>query len=50
MTSKSNSWSLLWRYQGQSERHYRRAVEEFERPQRLRSKPSNEPISESLTR
>ena len=47
MTSKSDSWSLLLRYQAQSERHYRRAVEEFERLQRLRSKPSNEPILDS---
>jgi len=46
MTSKSNSWSLFLRYQAQSERHYRRAVEELERLQRLRSKPSNEPILE----
>ena len=46
MTSKSNSWSLFLRYHAQSERHYRRAVEEFERLQRLRSKPSNEPILE----
>ena len=47
MVSKSASWSLLLRYQAQSERHYRRAVEEFERLQRLRTKPSNEPISDS---
>jgi hypothetical protein len=44
MVSKSASWSLLLRYQAQSERHYRRAVEESERLQRLRTKPSNEPI------
>jgi len=49
MTSKSNSWSLFIRYQAQAERHYRRAVEEFERLQRLRSKPANEPISKKLT-
>ena len=49
MTSKSNSWSLFLRYYAQVERHYRRAVEEFERLQRLRSKPSNEPISNPPT-
>ena len=49
MVGKSNSWSLFLRYQAQSERHYRRAVEEFERLHRLRSKPSNEPISKPPT-
>ena len=49
MTSKSNSWSLFLRYYAQVERHYRRAVEEFERLRRLRSKPSNEPISNPPT-
>jgi hypothetical protein len=49
MTSKSNSWSLFLRYHAQAERHYRRAVEEFERLRRLRSRPSNEPISEPPT-
>ena len=39
MASKSNSWSLFLRYHAQAERHYRRAVEEFERLRRLRSKP-----------
>ena len=46
MASKSNSWSLFIRYQAQAERHYRRAVEEFERLRRIRTKPSNEAISE----
>ena len=49
MTTKSNSWSLFLRYYAQVERHYRRAVEEFERLRRLRSKPSNEPISNPPT-
>jgi len=47
MTRKSNSWSLFLRYQAQSERLYRRAIEEFERLQRLRNDFPNEPISES---
>jgi hypothetical protein len=46
---QSNSWSLFLRYQAQAERHYRRAVEEFERLKSLRGKlPEelpNEPIS-----
>ena len=33
MVQQSNSWSLAIRYQAQAERHYRRAVEEFERLQ-----------------
>ena len=39
MVGKSTSWSLFVRYQAQAERHYRRAVDEFERLRRLRSKP-----------
>jgi hypothetical protein len=31
MTRQSNTWSLFLRYQAQAERHYRRAVEEFEK-------------------
>src|SRR6266478_3911397 len=31
MARNSNTWSLFLRYQAQAERHYRRAVEEFER-------------------
>jgi len=49
MTSKSNSWSLFLRYHAQAERHYRRAVEEFERLRRLRIEAMNEPISEQST-
>jgi len=59
MARHSNSWSLFLRYQAQAERHYRRAVEEFERlraqgaaaPSRglltpPRPKLPNEPIGE----
>jgi hypothetical protein len=42
---QSNSWSLAMRYQIQAERHYRRAIEEFERLKALRSKLPTEPIS-----
>jgi hypothetical protein len=44
MVSQSNSWSLAIRYQAQAERHYRRAVEEFERLKALRPELPNEPI------
>ena len=43
---QSNSWSLAIRYQAQAERHYRRAVEEFERLKALRNELPNEPISD----
>ena len=43
----SNSWALFLRYQAQSERIYRRAVEEFERLRALRNKLPNEPILEA---
>ena len=46
MAGKSNSWSLCLRYQAQAERHYRRAVEEFERLKALRGELPNEPIFE----
>jgi hypothetical protein len=61
MVRQSNSWSLLLRYQAQAERHYRRAIEEFERlkalrpglsdepPEELPEELPNEPISESQT-
>ncbi len=42
MTQQSNSWSLAMRYQAQAERHYRRAVEEFERLKALRQELPNE--------
>ena len=47
MASQSNSWALLLRYQAQAERHYRRAVEEFERLKALRPELPNEPILEA---
>jgi hypothetical protein len=42
----ANTWSLFMRYQAQSERMYRRAVEELERLIALRPDLPNEPISE----
>ena len=44
MVRQANSWSLFLRYQAQTERHYRRAVEEFERFKALRDDLPNEPI------
>ena len=44
MAQQSNSWSLAIRYQAQAERHYRRAVEEFERLKSLRQELPNQPI------
>ena len=46
MVRQSNCWSLFLRYQAQAERHYRRAVEEFERLKALRPELPNEPILE----
>ena len=46
LARKSNCWSLLLRYQAQSERMYRRAIEEFERLKKLRPDLPNEPISD----
>jgi hypothetical protein len=40
----NNTWSLFLRYQAQAERHYRRAVEEFDRLKALRADLPNEPI------
>ncbi|HUB78484.1 MAG TPA: hypothetical protein VMB03_06800 [Bryobacteraceae bacterium] len=42
---KSDAWKLFLRYQAQSERLYRRAIEEFERLKALRPELPNEPIS-----
>lgn len=39
------AWNTLLRYQAQAERHYRRAVEEFERLKSLRHELPNEPVS-----
>jgi len=47
MAGKSNAWSLCLRYQAQTERHYRRAVEEFDRLKALRAEIPNEAISEA---
>ena len=42
-----SSFTLFLRYQAQTERMYRRAVEEFERLKRLRHELPNEPILEA---
>ena len=49
MTSKksSNTWLLFLRYQAQTERLYRRALEDFERLKALRHELPNEPILEA---
>jgi hypothetical protein len=47
MAIQSNSWTLAKRYQAQAERHYRQAVEEFDRLKALRPKSvksENRPI------
>jgi hypothetical protein len=46
MVKQSNSWSLAIRYQAQAERHYRRAIEEFDRLKALRQELPTEPISD----
>ena len=48
LVKKSNSWSLLLRYQAQAERNYRRALEEFERLKNLRPELPPEPTDEVL--
>jgi uncharacterized protein YqhQ len=45
-TVQGNAWTLFLRYQAQAERHYRRAIEEFERLKALRPELPNEPIFE----
>jgi hypothetical protein len=42
MARESNSFTLLLRYQAQAERHYRRAIEEFDRLKALREELANE--------
>ena len=42
---RSNTFTLILRYQAQAERQYRRAMEEFDRLKSLRSELPNEPIS-----
>ncbi len=49
MTSRSNSWSLFLRYQAQAERHYRRAVEEFERLKALRAELPDQLPNEAIS-
>ncbi|HMC58623.1 MAG TPA: hypothetical protein VKJ01_05480 [Candidatus Solibacter sp.] len=44
IAKKSNAVSLFLRYQAQAERHYRRAIEEFDRLKSLRHELPNEPI------
>lgn len=44
LNKSSPTWSLFLRYQAQSERMYRRAIEEFERLKALRAELPNEPI------
>jgi hypothetical protein len=46
MARESNSFGLLLRYQAQAERHYRRAIEEFDRLKALREELPIEPITE----
>src|SRR6266704_899360 len=46
MTKQGNSFALLLRYKAQAERHYRRAVEDFNRLKALRHELPNEPISD----
>ena len=45
---KRASWSLFLRYQAQAERHYRRAVEEFERLKALRGELPDDLPNETL--
>ena len=45
-TQNSPSWNLFLRYQAQSERLYRRAIEEFNRLKALRHELPNEPMVE----
>jgi len=44
MASQGNTWSLFLRYQAQAERHYRRAVEEFDRLKALRANYQTKPF------
>ena len=46
LARKDNTFPLLLRYKVQTERLYRRAVEEFERLKKLRPELPNEPILE----
>jgi hypothetical protein len=44
---KSDAWKLFLRYQAQTERLYRRAIEDFERLRAMRNQLPNEPNLES---
>jgi hypothetical protein len=46
MARETNSFTLLLRYQAQAERHYRRAIQEFDRLKALREELPTEPITE----
>jgi len=46
MNKQANSFPLLLRYKAQAERHYRRAVEDFNRLKALRHELPNEAISD----
>jgi hypothetical protein len=43
MAESGNAWALCLRYKNEAERHYRRAVEEFERLKKLRAELPNDP-------
>ena len=49
LNRQANSFSLLLRYQAQDERHYRRAMEEFDRLKALREELANEPIPSPIS-
>jgi hypothetical protein len=46
LSRESNSFTLLLRYQAQAERHYRRAIEEFDRLKAFRAELPIEPITD----
>jgi hypothetical protein len=46
LTQKPHTWALFLRYQAQSERNYRRAIQEFERLRALRPELESEEIAE----
>jgi hypothetical protein len=46
LVREGHAWTLFLRYQAQTERHYRRAIEEFERLKALRRELPNQPIFE----
>jgi hypothetical protein len=46
ISGKSDAWKLFLRYQAQTERLYRRAIEEFDRLKALRTDLPNEPIAD----